>query len=244
MTLPPHPSYSAYPPPPQPPRPFEPSYDFQELQPSQPIPPPLPRPQPLPPARNGMGVTGLVLGIIALVFAFIPIVGIIAWFIWPAGLLFAGLGLVRCQQGTATNRGVTIGGLATGAAAALVCVLWLLVFGAYAASQPAGSTDPAASTSHAPTPTAAAAPVKPSGPATSIGDGTYQVGTDIAAGRYKTPGPDPDAVIKYCYWARTRDDSGDSAAILANGNTNGPGSVTVKQGEFFTVSGDCTWTKS
>lgn len=87
----------------------------------------------------------------------------------------------------------------------------------------------------------AAAPAKPAGPATAVGDGTYQVGTDMAAGRYKTPGPPTSGDFAMCYWSRNKDDSGDS--IITNQLVKGPGSVTVKAGEFFEVSGGCTWTK-
>ena len=64
---------------------------------------------------------------------------------------------------------------------------------------------------------------------------------DIAAGRYKTPGPAGHGGLDYCYWARNRDDSGDS--IIANDILKGPGSVTVKRGEFVEFNGNCTWTK-
>jgi len=75
------------------------------------------------------------------------------------------------------------------------------------------------------------------GPATTMDSGTYQVGTDVLAGRYKTPG------ASYCYWARLRDDSGDFTAIIANGNLDGPGSVTINDGEFIELSGACAWTR-
>lgn len=90
---------------------------------------------------------------------------------------------------------------------------------------------------------AAVVPQAPAGPATQAGDGTYQVGTDIAAGQYKTPGPDKTAVIPSCYWSRLKDDSGEFSAIIANNVVQGPGSVTVKKGEYLELSGGCTWTK-
>jgi len=85
-------------------------------------------------------------------------------------------------------------------------------------------------------------PAKPAGPATSFGDGTYEVGVDVVAGRYKTQGPTDD-LFKNCYWQRTKDDSGQFRSIIANGNTQGPGSVTIKAGEFFQTSGGCNWAK-
>jgi len=40
---------------------------------------------------------------------------------------------------------------------------------------------------------------RPSGSATSFGDGAYEVGVDVAAGRYKTPVPTDD-LFKNCSW--------------------------------------------
>lgn len=83
----------------------------------------------------------------------------------------------------------------------------------------------------------------PAGPATTAEDGTYEVGTDIAPGQYKTAGPDKSDIIPNCYYARLKNDSGEFSAIIANGNLQGPGSVTVKKGEYLQLMGGCTWTK-
>lgn len=74
------------------------------------------------------------------------------------------------------------------------------------------------------------------GPATSFSDGTYQVGVDIAPGRYKTSGA-PASGLGICYWERDRNDSGEFSAIISNDVFKGPGSVTVKNGEFAKLSG-------
>lgn len=87
------------------------------------------------------------------------------------------------------------------------------------------------------------APPTPDGPATTMSGGMYQVGVDVQPGRYKTPGPPPDDMIGSCYWARHANDSGEFDALIANGNIQGPGSVTVQRGEFFEAVGGCTWTK-
>ena len=230
-------------------------------------PPPLP-PRPRPPRRlppgNGLGTAGLVLGIIALVFAVIPIVGVIAWFIWPVGLVLALIGFARVRSGEATNRGPALAGVITSGVAAAVCLLGLVITAVGAASAPAATT-PAATTPAATTPssqppgnvsvpttapqqratTTAAAPASalPVGAATSVRDGTYEVGKDIAAGRYKTAGPPTNATIRNCRWQSAKDDSGELRSIISSGDTQGPGSVTVKAGEFFQTSGGCTWTK-
>ena len=199
------------------------------------------------------------LGIIALVFAVIPIVGVVEWFIWPAGLVLALIGFARVRSGEATNRGPALAGVITSGVAAAVCLLGLVITAVGAASAPAATT-PAATTPSSQPPgnvsvpttapqqratTTAAAPASalPVGAATSVRDGTYEVGKDMATGRYKTAGPPKDAIIKDCYWQRTKDDSGELRSIISSGDTQGPGSVTVKAGEFFQTSGGCTWTK-
>jgi hypothetical protein len=88
----------------------------------------------------------------------------------------------------------------------------------------------------------AAAPAA-TGPSTEVGDGNYQVGVDIAAGRYKTAGPGGDGAFDICYWQRTKDDSGDFDSIISNDLFKGPGSVTVKNGEFVKLTGGCSWKK-
>ncbi|BBG04107.1 MULTISPECIES: hypothetical protein [Pseudonocardia] len=88
----------------------------------------------------------------------------------------------------------------------------------------------------------AAAPVE-SGPATTVSDGIYEVGVDMAAGRYKTPGPGTDSFVGMCYLERASDDLGELDSIIANDNIQGPSSLTVNDGEFAKFSGGCTWTK-
>ncbi|MBB5920069.1 hypothetical protein FHR81_001099 [Actinoalloteichus hoggarensis] len=96
-------------------------------------------------------------------------------------------------------------------------------------------------TEEAPAPeTAAAAVEEESGPAVTIQGGNYVVGTDMVAGTWRTDGP-ADSVIPNCYWARNSDASGELGAILANGNTEGPATVTVSDGEVFESSGCEPW---
>lgn len=95
----------------------------------------------------------------------------------------------------------------------------------------------------APAPAAPAVPAAPAGPATSFGDGTYVVGTDIAAGTYKTSGP-ADGGIGMCTWERLRDTSGDAAAIITGDLVQGPSTVTISSSDgAFETQGCNTWTK-
>ncbi|MFD3532052.1 hypothetical protein [Streptomyces sp. NPDC058664] len=91
------------------------------------------------------------------------------------------------------------------------------------------------------TPTATepeADPVRTStGPVASFTAGTYLVGEDIKAGAYKTPGATDGA----CYWARSKDDSGELDSIIANHLGEGPARVTVRKGEVFETSGCEEW---
>jgi hypothetical protein len=110
---------------PQPRRPQVPQPGYG--QPSQPWRPQMP---PSPPPRNGLGTAGLVLGIIGLVFAFIPIVGVIAWPLVILGLILGILGVLRANRGRATNRGVAIGGVACSALGLVICFAWAALLAA------------------------------------------------------------------------------------------------------------------
>lgn len=64
-------------------------------------------------------------------------------------------------------------------------------------------------------------------------DGTYQVGTDIEPGTYTTTGGDG------CYWARLSDFSGETDAIIANDNAEGPAVVTIAPSDAGFTSSRC-----
>lgn len=80
-------------------------------------------------------------------------------------------------------------------------------------------------------PAQAAEPVKPAPAKPKVvyfgGDGTYVVGDDIRPGTYKTKGSEGFG----CYWARLKDTDGDFGSIIANGNTEGPTTVTIKKSD-------------
>jgi hypothetical protein len=67
-------------------------------------------------------------------------------------------------------------------------------------------------------------------------DGTYIVGTDITAGKWKSTGGD------FCYWARLSGFTGTLGAILANGLPTGPTIVTIRSTDKgFLTTGCGTW---
>ncbi|MET7622754.1 hypothetical protein [Streptomyces sp. NPDC005408] len=82
---------------------------------------------------------------------------------------------------------------------------------------------------------------QPESPA-GVGPGTHQVGKDMPPGTYRTQGPS-DSDLPNCYWARLKDASGEFDAIIANGNPQGPTTVTVNTGEYFQTSGCHNWIK-
>jgi hypothetical protein len=58
-----------------------------------------------------MGTAALVLGILAIVLAFIPIVGFVSYPLAVLGIIFGLVGIPRVKKGRATNKGVAISGL-------------------------------------------------------------------------------------------------------------------------------------
>ena len=70
-------------------------------------------PPPEPPAKNGLGTTALVLGILSVVLAFVPILGFVSYPLAILGVVFGLVGLRRVSKRAATNRGVSLAGLIT-----------------------------------------------------------------------------------------------------------------------------------
>ncbi|WP_258045019.1 hypothetical protein [Streptomyces sp. SM11] len=83
---------------------------------------------------------------------------------------------------------------------------------------------------------------KPKGPPTTVGgDGEYLVGEEMRPGTYRTGGPGDSFG---CYWERARNSSGEFDAIIANGNLEGSGRVSVNKGEIFKSTGCQDWKKA
>ena len=81
-------------------------------------------------------------------------------------------------------------------------------------------------------------PSSSSEPATSFGDGTHRVGSDIQAGTYRNSG------TTSCYWARLSGFSGTTDSILANANPDGQAIVTISDSDTAFQSQRCgTWEK-
>jgi hypothetical protein len=81
----------------------------------------------------------------------------------------------------------------------------------------------------------------PAGPRTTFGDGTWEVGVDIAPGKYKTPGPQTGGVIDNCYYARRSEPDG-FQGIISNNNSDGPSTVELTdEVAYFETNGCQDW---
>jgi NAD/NADP transhydrogenase beta subunit len=75
---------------------------------------------------NTMGVTSMVLGIIGLVFSFIPIIGVIAWPLVILGIIFGGIGISKANQVPGMPKGMAVAGLACSLVGLAICLIWAI----------------------------------------------------------------------------------------------------------------------
>ncbi|MBE1463655.1 DUF4190 domain-containing protein [Kibdelosporangium phytohabitans] len=75
--------------------------------------------------QNGLGVAGFVLGIVGLVFSFIPIIGVIAWPLVIIGVVLSGVGISKAKKGEANNLGLAVAGLVTSVVGLVLCIAWV-----------------------------------------------------------------------------------------------------------------------
>ncbi|MFF1604237.1 hypothetical protein ACFVYV_43650 [Streptomyces mirabilis] len=108
-------------------------------------------------------------------------------------------------------------------------------------TETAAAADPESAPTVTKTTSAKPKKTQESGPATTFsGEGEYLVGDDIKAGTYKTSGPEEEFG---CYWERAKDASGEFGSIIANNNLEGPGRVTLNNGEYFKTNRCQEWKK-
>ncbi|RST03160.1 hypothetical protein EF910_21525 [Streptomyces sp. WAC07149] len=67
------------------------------------------------------------------------------------------------------------------------------------------------------------------------GSGTFQVGSDLQPGTYRTTGNKGLG----CYWERAKDASGEVDSIIANDNVTGTSYVTIEAGDKLFKSNGC-----
>jgi hypothetical protein len=212
-------------------------------------------PQGLPPRpANNAATTGFVLALIAAVVACIPLLGTISWVLAPIGIVFAGIGLYRATPSRGgVGRTMAIWGVVLGVLALIICSVYVTAI-AKAAHSPSTYSAPYTYTAPAPayTPPSYSSGSSTGSSSASSGDsvstpapdpntftaGTYEVGTEIQPGTYRTTGSD------WCYYERDKDLDGDLNSIIANDNVQGQGVMQVKSSDkYIKFSGTCTWTK-
>ena len=94
--------------------------------------------------KNGLGTAGFVLGLVGLIFAFIPIIGVVAWPMVILGLIFGIVGTLRANRGQASNKGLAITAVVLSAIGLLICVIWTAAFGKAVSDTANGLPAPAA----------------------------------------------------------------------------------------------------
>jgi len=79
---------------------------------------------------HGMGVAALIMGIISIVVAFIPCIGLLAFFTAIVAIVLGAIGISQASRAQAP-RGMGLGGLITGALALVISVAQIVFFAGF-----------------------------------------------------------------------------------------------------------------
>jgi len=82
-------------------------------------------------AKNSMATASLVLGIIAAILAFIPLMGIFSWILAILAIIFGGIGLSKVSK-TGLGKGKSITGLVLGIFSIILNIFYYAIFAAAA----------------------------------------------------------------------------------------------------------------
>lgn len=177
------------------------------------------QPTPTPSRSNSAAVIALVLGILGVLFCWVPILGLLV----SLGALALGTaGYRKARRGPDVGSGQAVAGIVLGSIGAFFALL--ATVGAFAIAGHVSHNMPAPipaaepSTGHT-----AGVPV----PRTAIfGDGSWLVGVEIPAGTYKSAGPTP-SVIPVCMWQRLSGTGGTLNEIITSDVSQGPTVITI-----------------
>ena len=77
------------------------------------VPAPTPAPAPAPGKKpsSGLAIAGMVLGIVAILLSFLPIINNLSFFLAIVGLILSIVGLVKANKGTGAGKGMAIAGI-------------------------------------------------------------------------------------------------------------------------------------
>lgn len=126
----------------------------------------------------------------------------------------------------------------------LLLAIGAVVFAGLLFVQQTATNNPGAFTQAAPSSPAAssgvAPPVAAPGVPGEIGNGTYTIGTEMQAGRWRTRSASSD-----CYWARLSGFGGGTSEMISNDITGGPAVVDIGPGDKGFTSEHCSpWTQN
>jgi hypothetical protein len=192
---------------------------------------------------NGMGLTALILGVSGLAVSWIPVLGCLGLIAGIIAIVFGALGIGKANRGAATNRSSAVAGLATGIVAVVVGLVVTIAFGSLGERD----THDAESSEDRPGAGNAGAAEEDAEPAEEeveapegIGEGQWEVGTEIEPGTYVTWAEGSFG----CSIERLSGFSGefeDTLAIAYLGD-GARGRITVADGDVgVEFSGDCEW---
>lgn len=132
--------------------------------------------------------------------------------------------------------------ICVGVLLAVVCSVAFVAVSLQRPADPGWTVQPSSSTSApAPAKTSSAATPAAAAPAGQIGEGTYEVGPEIAPGKYKSAGAKPSA-FQLCTWTV----KGSDGKVIDLGSAGGEAEqqlVTLKAGQVFESSGCHPWVK-
>ena len=111
-----------------------------------------------------------------------------------------------------------------------------------AVAPPGGEPGSAGPSTTSPPTTTTAPGAQPSSSGKGFGNGIFEIGTDVAPGKYKTAGPTSDS--EFCFWSRLSGLNGDpDVDVIVNGAQDGPYTVTIEGSDVGFQSSSCQdWT--
>jgi hypothetical protein len=154
----------------------------------------------------GMGWAAVILGIVGVVFSWIPFLDVLTMLGSITGLI---LGVIAVFGSRKTTVGIGVGLCIL--ATVFTSVVMNRVTDALHTASGSSSTSGVSGLGY---PTPPVAPPLSAGPVTTFDQGTFVVGQDIQPGTYKTAGATP-GWMRYCYWARLSRTDGTFDSIIA-----------------------------
>lgn len=170
---------------------------------------------------NGLAVTALVLGIVAFIFGWTGVFGLL---LGIAAIVFGIIALNKKQ-----NKAFGLVGIIGGAIAAVTGLIFTVIAAAIIGTVPAGTiqeaVDEAASGIQETQQTQTEEAVRP-----MFKEGTYKVGSDMPAGEYRL------VALNSGYFQIASDSTGEFDSLIANDNFSTQTIVSVADGQYLQIT--------